>query len=255
MNNCSDGLRLSLFDSAACPGLGVQHDTTIFANTTGYYQFDSLKSNQAYILVIDEMNTPCRKTNCTLVFNLSGNALPMELLNFDVQSRTARSADIKWTCTDDRSIIRYVVMRTVNGEKVKVGEIQSQKNIGVNHYSMLDPDIQAYPASYELFGMTSNGDLKSYGTRVLFGGISEQSLIAFPNPGSSTFSLRLDETDIRPADILIYDSKGLVVYKQTGIRLHEAFEIDCQDWAEGIYHIQVLVGGEMYRLEFVINRG
>lgn len=252
MNNCPAGLRISLFDSAACPGLGVQHDTTIIANSTGYYVFDSLKSNWAYILVIDEFQSPCPKSICTLTFNVGGNALPFELLTYEVRSKSKTKAQISWESSDDRSIVKYEVWRTYNNERTLVGEIDSRMRIGNSSYLMEDYQVPGYPVTYELFGRTTSGQLKSFGTRVLVRSNEESLLIVYPNPGHDNFNLQLDESEIRPAKLVIVDSKGQTVYMETGVRLNTAKMIDSSNWSEGVYHIQVQVGDRIFMAQIII---
>lgn len=253
--DCYYGLRLSLFDSGSCPGLGMQHDTTIIANGTGLYTFDSLKSNQGYILVIDENRNPCAKTECTLTFNLSGNALPVDLLNFEVKPVSKGVADILWTAHDDKQIVQYIIRKTVNSETTELGRIQGQMSSGSSQYFMRDANVTVYPVSYELLGLQTNGTLKSFGTRVLFSNDIMGNLFVYPNPTNGAFNLQYTGDDsYRLTNIKVYDSKGVLVYEQDKIRLSNLPSIDTHDWSEGLYHVVVQIGDKTISLPIVVSK-
>lgn len=254
-NDCPYGLRLSLFDSGSCPGLGMQHDTTIIANGTGLYTFDSLKANQGYILVIDENRNPCAKTECTLLFNLSGNALPVELIHFEVKPVNKGAADIRWTSADDRDIVQYIVRKTINSETSEIGRVQSQMSTGISHYFMRDANVMVYPVVYELFGLQTNGVIKSLGTKVLLSNDIMGNLFVYPNPTNGVFNLQYSGDDAyRIAQIKVYDSKGLLVFEQHKTRLSNLPSIDAQYWSEGLYHIVLHIGERTISIPIIVSR-
>ncbi|MCC6818344.1 MAG: T9SS type A sorting domain-containing protein, partial [Bacteroidia bacterium] len=255
MNNCPYGLRISLFDSAACPGLGVQHDTTIIANTSGYYLFDSLKANQTYILVIDEYRNPCSKTSCNLVFSVGGNALPMSLLNFEANSLSRESAEINWTSIDDRSLVLYQIIKTENGQSTKIGDVTSKRNFGITSYKLTDKTIQSYPVAYELLGINQSGDIESFGTRVLFADDQFDDITLFPNPTQNYFNIQYTgEASYRLSTVVIFNSNGQEILRSQDIRMSNGlYTVDTENWSPGLYHVMVIIGEKVYRLKVIVE--
>lgn len=253
--NCSYPLRLSLFDSGSCPGLGVQRDTTIIATSTGSFVFDSLKTDWGYILVIDEYRIPCAKSECKLQFRIGGNALPIEIVQFDVKPISKGKAEILWKSSDDRQIVKYLVKR-IQGEQIsELAEVSSNRSEGISQYSIIDPGIYAYPVVYELWGMHTDGTWKSLGSRILYSSGLLGELRAYPNPSTGNFRLQYEgENSYRLSDIRIYDAYGKQVYKAEKIRLSELPDIYTGDWAGGMYVVCLNVGDRVYSISVSVLR-
>ena len=253
MNNCPFGIRVSLFDSAACPGLGVQHDTTIVLGSPGYILFDSLKSNQAYILVIDEYRNPCAKTRCNLIFTMQGNALPVELIEMNVRPINRNTAEVKWTSTGDEQLIAFELMKVEEGNTYFVRRVSAMNN-PLNNYSVIDNTIRTYPVEYILYGLYSTGNRKEIGRRVLYQGL-EEAISIFPNPSSETFKISISEGNIiRRADIQIFDVSGRQVYSAPSVDMSSgSIEIDATDWASGLYQVVFMANGKVYNMKLEVN--
>lgn len=251
MNNCPFGLRVSLFDSAACPGLGVQHDTTIIVNSPGYIQFDSLKSNQAYILVIDENRNPCSKTDCNIVFRAQGNALPVKLVNFEVKKLQKRSALINWTTTHDAEVVSFELWKMENGVKVFLKRLQAS-GAQIANYSYTDNNINFYPVEYIVYANTKGGLIQEIGRRTLYDISPETSFTAFPNPTNNSFKIScLEPEKHRNTTVHIYNSEGQLTYSVDHFDMTQNQDINLGTSSAGIYYAVVYSNGKMYKFKLL----
>jgi hypothetical protein len=254
MNNCPFGLRVSLFDSAACPGLGTQHDTTIIVNSPGYIEFDSLKANQGYILVIDENRNPCAKTLCDLTFRAQGNALPVHLLNFNVTSLGKHKANIEWTLTNDDNVVSYELWKTENGQKIKL-QSYLRPSESISRFSYTDNSILTYPVEYVVYSQLSSGVLKELGSRVLYQSDIANEFVIYPNPSSGNFRIHSNLLEMHQhADIMIFNHLGEMVFSGSDINLSLQPEIQVENLASGLYFARIYSRNQWQTIAFEINK-
>ncbi|MFM6984010.1 MAG: T9SS type A sorting domain-containing protein [Chitinophagaceae bacterium] len=254
MNNCPFGLRVSLFDSAACPGLGVQHDTTVIVNSPGYIEFDSLKANQGYILVIDENRNPCAKTLCNLTFRAQGNALPVYLLNFNVRSLGKYKANIEWELSNDDNVVSYELWKIEDGQKIRLQSYKRQEE-RISRFSYNDNSIHTYPVEYIVYSKLSSGALKELGSRVLYQSDIADEFIIYPNPSTGSFRIQSDMLEMHQhADIIIYNHLGEMVFLKNEIDLSLQPEIQVGDLASGLYFARIYSRNQWQTIAFEINK-
>ncbi len=254
MTNCPFGLRVSLFDSAACPGLGIQHDTTIIVNSPGYIEFDSLKANQGYILVIDENRNPCAKTLCTLTFRAQGNALPVYLLNFNVTSLSRQKARIDWELSNDDNVVAYELWKSENGLNTRLKSYpRTLENI--SKFSYIDNTILSYPVEYIVYAKLSTGALKELGRRVLYESDLANDFVIYPNPNTGSFRVHSALLDMhKHAEIMIFNHLGEMVWMGSDIDLSTQKEIQVSDLASGLYFARIYSRNQWQVVAFEINK-
>ncbi len=254
MNNCPFGLRVSLFDSAACPGLGVQHDTTIIVNSPGYIEFDSLKANQGYILVIDENRNPCAKTLCNLTFRAQGNALPVYLLNFNVTSLSKHKANIEWSLSNDDNVVAYELWKIEDGQKIRLQSYDRAEE-RISKFIYTDNTIQSYPVEYIVYSRLSTGALKELGSRVLYQSDIANEFVIYPNPSTGSFRIQSEMLEMHQhADLTIYNHLGEMVFLKNDIDLSLQPEIDTTDLASGLYFARIYSRKQWQTIAFEINK-
>lgn len=253
MNNCPGGIRVSLFDSGACPGLGMQHDSTVFMTGSGLVVFDSLKSNQAYVLVIDEFRIPCGKTECNLVFNVGGNALPVEAFDFDAVSRVRGKAEITWRSDFNPARLRYDLYKIESGYKTLVGSLPSNNQSGINAYKINDLAVYSYPVEYQLMSIMKSGDIKEAARKTL-NWENASPFKLYPNPSNSIVTISTEDVTVhRQVDLYIYNSSGVMIESVNSVSFFEGnVKIDGRDWAPGLYHVLLYSNGKLFTLSLEI---
>ncbi len=254
MNSCNNGLRLSLFDSAGCPGLGMQHDTTILLNSTGNVAFENLKSDQAYVLVIDENRSPCAKTGCNLSFNLFGTALPIGLLSFDAIKTGLNQTVSSWEIISSEEFDQYEIWCESNGSKRLIGSVKAKLNAEQTHtYQLFDNDAFWYPATYSLIGIDKSGIRSELAQKT----IEEEDRMAmikvYPNPAKDLFYVELNNMVTRKPrmEMEMTDLTGKSIQLDFN---HSAnrYEIDCKNWGNGIYYLQIREGERVKTFKLVV---
>ncbi len=254
MTNCPFGLRVSLFDSAACPGLGTQHDTTVIVNSPSYIAFDSLKANQGYILVIDENRNPCAKTLCNLTFRAQGNALPVYLLNFNVRSLGKHKANIEWELSNDDNVVSYELWKIEDGQRIKL-QSYNRPSESISRFSYTDNTIMTYPVEYIVYSKLSTGALKELGSRVLYQTDIANEFVIYPNPNSGSFRIHSDLLEMHQhADIMVFNHLGEMVFLDNDINLSLQPEIQVANLASGLYFARIYSRNRWQTIAFEINK-
>lgn len=254
MTDCPFGLRVSLFDSAACPGLGMQHDTTVLVNSPGTMLFDSLKNNNTYILVVDENRNPCAKTLCRLSFTINGSSLPVKVLNFSATDLKRGAALLEWKTADESGLYAYALHKVEDGSAVLLGTQAALHGAGINHYRYTDNSLWRYPAEYRLFGLYSNGQTEFLGSAVLQAPAGAAGIRLFPNPAGSSVSLQaMAEGMHRHANIRVYSHSGQLLYSHQDADLSTAFSIPLSGWSSGLYQVLISSGNQTYSLKMVLE--
>jgi hypothetical protein len=76
------------------------------------------------------------------------------------------------------------------------------------------------------------------------------NFLLFPNPTHKELIIQREEESLHNGIISIFSSNGLAVYK--GIMDDESLMIQTDEWAQGVYFVQILVNGKIAVKRLVI---
>jgi len=253
MNACNNGLRISLFDSAACPGLGLQHDTTIFIQTSGSVSFDSLSPNQTYILVFDEYRSPCAKTSCNFSFQLNGTALPVDVLSFEAVPVETNQVKITWSASTDNQLLYYEIWKQDKNGLSFVSRVSQATVNGITDYEAWDRHALYFPATYYLKSVSKDGQLKTLSEKTIEQPETKELISIYPNPGSDRITIVPAFLTQNMMQISVVTDHGQSMFEPIIQRAEDGPVIlDVLNWPDGMYCFIIRVGEKVMNYKVAV---
>lgn len=77
-------------------------------------------------------------------------------------------------------------------------------------------------------------------------------IVLYPNPNSGQFQIEFLDTDLKSAEIIVYDATGKIVCKQNNIA-QNSVQVELCSLQKGIYLVQVLHNGNSYTKRIVLQ--
>ncbi len=181
------------------------------------------------------------------IFIAGRGALPVKLLSFDAV-RQGKTAQLKWSATNEFNADHYVVERSPNGTVfMPIATVPDKGNNGaVNHYVVSDNQPNAGVNYYRLKQVDRDGKVTWSTTRSLsFTGVKQLQL--FPNPTSGTTRLQFTSGNsalilqvAMPDGRLLFQSKGSVS------QLSSALNRRLPGMVRGYYNVTIIDNDERY---------
>jgi hypothetical protein len=246
-NPCPGGLRVSCFNSGACPGLGSQMGTCQALSGSGGTVSFLLAPNTLYYLVVDDNSASCGTSNCRYSFTAAGNALPINYFEINASLINNNLSKIEWQVIEDDKNINYTLERKLEQENVfkTIAKIKSNGVIGImENYNYLD-NISSFnntPIYYRIKYENEKNDIKYSKTVKLqknIGGINSISI--FPNPSTSIFNLNINVNEESTIKYTISNAVGKVIQSNT-LELNNGLNtqlINLSSYDKGIYFVTI----------------
>lgn len=169
--------------------------------------------------------------------NMGSNPLPIELIDFDAVKK-GNTVELNWSTASEINNERFDILRSNDG--VDFQKIESLPGAGdsnsILHYQTYDTDPEPDWNYYKLNQVDFDGtEWESEIKAVFFSANSDISI--YPNPAISDFTISsADEI----SNVQIFNSIGEIVY-QTDDKVNEQnFLISTENWASGIYLVQII---------------
>ncbi len=80
---------------------------------------------------------------------------------------------------------------------------------------------------------------------------SDNSLNVYPNPAKNYFTVGINLLTVKPAKIAIYNIDGKIIHSD--ILNNFKTRIDCQNWQNGIYFIELTRGDKVYSEKLIVQ--
>jgi hypothetical protein len=182
------------------------------------------------------------------------DVLPLDLLSFKAQKHQEYSAILNWSTVNEVNTSHFVAERSMDRLNwTEVGKVQAKANgsTSILQYELVDQDVYdgRKPNArfyYRLQIIDHDGRLQKSNIEIVQ--FSSDVLVAtvfvFPNPSTEGVSVELNynEETAQPADIVLYNDLGQMVYQQEiaeGSAL-EYIDFTKSDITSGTYTLQVM---------------
>ncbi len=258
-NPCPNGLRVSCFNSGACPSLGSQMGSCQAIPSSGGSASFLLAPNTLYYLVVDDNSPTCGTSNCRYEINATGNALPLSIINFDAKLLDNSKTKLTWQSTSSNITKEYKIERKIGNSItfVNIGKVASNKNLGLSNYQYIDniatlPNERIY---YRILEVEENGELFYTNVKsVLKTYTIFNSVNVYPNPNEGSFNVSYNLNEIANVEITITDNLGKIVYtnildSKDGVN---TFNINNLNLTNGIYNFNLNALNYNYNNKIVI---
>lgn len=186
----------------------------------------------------------------------NGTALPVELMNFDVQLNDG-IAQLSWTTANELNNSHFEIQRSFDGVKfemvgTKAGQGTSQT---LSTYSYLDrlTNTNIEKVFYRLKQVDFDGMYDYSDVRVLFmnKSTSGRNLVGFPNPTSNEFNVILGLQDGTNYKVNVINAFGVSVFQNNEVYdSNKLLKINAIDWKSGVYLITIEAEGQVSTLQF-----
>lgn len=200
-----------------------------------------------YYLVVD--NFTANTTAFTLDWGLSPNnmldctpPLPVELAIFNAEPEGEWNK-VYWNTLTETNCSHFIIDRSSDGINYEyLGRRDGHGNTNnPQSYYLYDPKPAAV-TYYKIRQVDFNGHETSYGPVVVVNSdvskFSVQSV--YPNPAEESFFIDVYSKDALPAEIVIFNSVGQMVYNKTSeIEGTVKLEIPSSTWMPGIYTVKI----------------
>ncbi|MBC7425962.1 MAG: T9SS type A sorting domain-containing protein [Bacteroidia bacterium] len=220
ISKCSNGLRVSIFNTGVCPGLGSQMGTCQTISSSGTLTWILAPATE-YYMIVDDNSPTCGFSSCKYQFQTSGAALPVHMLSFTADLFENRTTKVKWNLASETDNAGFEVERLYSGSKgfEKVGFVRSNGNTSAPvSYNFIDDvnELPAGPITYRLKQIDLNGTITYSTIAVVYkrSAAIEQAKI-YPNPNTGLFNLEFNSHDEQAVKVTVTDMVGKNVYTQT----------------------------------------
>jgi hypothetical protein len=179
--------------------------------------------------------------------------LPLDLIGFTAQIYEERSAILKWSTVNEVNTSHFVIERSLDRVNwTEVGKVQaSGESQAIVNYQLVDVDVydgrKPNARFYYRLQMVDR-DARSSKSNIEIVQFSSDVVVAtvfvFPNPSTNGVNVELNynEETAQPADIVLYNDLGQMVYQQ---EIAEGSALEYIDFTKsnitsGTYTLQVM---------------
>lgn len=172
------------------------------------------------------------------------NALPVDLLSFDVTKISRDQAQIMWSTASERNADRFDIYRSTDGANfVQVGTVKAVGNSSVLQSYQTQDNISSLTGRvyYKLKQIDMNGTSEWSEVRELNILESKGTLTINPNPSSGQVDLNFGPSMEGLQSIQIYGSTGKLVFQTnaTVIENGMVLSLDLSNLPSGVYSVSV----------------
>ena len=83
---------------------------------------------------------------------------------------------------------------------------------------------------------------------------SEAALVMYPNPANENITIDITNENQKPAEIIVYNSLGIQVYRLENIGVENRVYLDTKGWPTGLYFVKVMLENTVLSGELIIVR-
>ncbi|RYE21915.1 MAG: T9SS type A sorting domain-containing protein [Sphingobacteriales bacterium] len=190
-----------------------------------------------------------RPEYAALIWECTG-ALPVTITDFTA-ARNASSIVLRWYATYETNFKRYDIERSINGINFyKVGEVEG-KNYA--NYSFEDAELPAAAQVYYRLKMIDiDGTFSNSKTVVVRLNNYFSKAIIYPNPASTSVTVKLSDPVRSNSFVTISDLAGRSLKQQSVRRGESIFVVDVQQLPAGRYFLKVNDAQTVINQSFVI---
>ncbi|HEY6503029.1 MAG TPA: T9SS type A sorting domain-containing protein, partial [Chitinophagaceae bacterium] len=186
--------------------------------------------------------------NFTIGTRTINNALPVTLLDYQVELVNNQSALNTWKVTNDTRVDRYQVERSAdNSGFIALGNVAARRSSGISQYHFTDAQPLRGWNYYRLKIFEDNGVRYSPTRKVFIG--SGNIFTLYPNPASDFIYVVLPVAGDSRSSLSLIDNNGRIIStltpQSTTVRL------SLTKLAAGVYHIRYLSGENVYSRSFI----
>lgn len=241
-----------------CEGTTLAVDNVVGNTYQWYHNGDPIPNNNSASLILSEagdyvlqVNNALGCNNITDTLSIEtincDNPLPIDLLSFSGELLPNANA-LQWITTNEINSDFFSLQYSKDAQSfVDIHHTPAQGNSNtVRRYTFLHQQTEAAWHYYRLLETDKNGQTKTVGQVALFRTADQQtpSLHLYPNPTKSTAQLYYHATQTETIQCTIYDVAGRIIqqYPQNVIKGDNTFEINLQNYSDGLYWVQVSSG-------------
>lgn len=188
----------------------------------------------------------------------SGAPLPVSLLSFAVNYNNGVST-INWKTSQEINLLKYEVMRSVDGINFhSIGSVSSRNILTErkNTYQDYNLPTGATTLYYKLKMIDNDGKYKiSEIVTVKITNSKAKELTICPNPASTNAQLKFNTDKTGVASITVYDASGKIVLQQQAIVLSGNNSVAINNiisLADGMYTIKIIINNKSFSSKLIV---
>lgn len=189
------------------------------------------------------INVPAALEDCIGPCN---SPLQVELVDFDASIQENGEVRIYWSTQTEINSSHFIIERTTDLETFEeVAIVQAAGNShDLTSYQTFDTDQETGMIHYRISEMDQEGSLTVYGQLVsVFVESQEQEFVLFPNPASEEVVIKVDDSQVEGAYLLLMNQVGAVVIERSMESSEELIMLS--NLAPGIYFVGIKKGAKM----------
>jgi hypothetical protein len=256
ISTCTNGLRVTLFRDGPCPSLGAQFGTCRTISTADTLKFTGLSPNTVYYIVVDDNSATCGTSDCQYNFTLGNDALPVELMNFDVHLDETKTAHLDWATASELNNSHFEVQRKLEYQDdfVPIGRVEGNGTTsGISEYQYKDDlsFVRQGAVFYRLKQIDFDGAYEYTDVRrVQIESNGNSGVKLAPNPTKGVVIITTESGAFENFECTVYNAQGRLIFSD-----RNNSEIDLSSFAEGIYFITLTdESGASYAQRVVLAR-
>jgi hypothetical protein len=185
-------------------------------------------------------------------------ALPLELLSF-TGKEAPKGIELTWQTANEQNVSHFVVEKSseMSDKFVEIGQIKATGNTGrpPQYYSLFD--AQPSDLGYYRLKIVDNDGTFKYSKTLTFTRQSKlnDGIVAFyPNPVTNVLNVVLTNKNYKTATVSLVDITGRTLISQSKTVDNQAFTLNTETVANGIYTVVVAVDGAQSLHKVVIAK-
>jgi hypothetical protein len=207
-----------------------------------------ITDNSTYYFTVNVNEPATQAANRFMLLFRSSATLPTNFTAIYARAKQDnKAADVIWTVGSDKQVVSYTVERSTDGRNYKaVGSVASQQSNQAVSYSYTDNQAITTVVYYRVQAIAADGSYKYSAVAKLNGKASSIELSLYPNPVQSQLSVQLSQPVKGQLAARVVDSKGQVVYQQSGINLagSNLLQLSVAHLPQGTYQLTLTNGSD-----------
>ncbi len=245
------------------PNPNDEWDNVVYDGSDGY-DFPDIASMKASLLdasnYLGEDFSTHSAAYTTALNALSGNLLPVELINFSGQAN-AKGVELRWSTASEKDNKYFSIEKSFDGRRFSnIGYVEGNGNsFTVLEYDFLDANPSKGWSYYRLKQVDFNGSFAYSNTIAVRYDIIANEVNMFPNPASNELNLQINDAAAFEIDgearVQIYNAtKQMVKELHLGNGFNGATNFSISELPTGIYMVRLQVGTQEFFEKLVISK-
>lgn len=186
--------------------------------------------------------------NFTIGTRTVNNALPVTLLDYQVELTGNQDVLNTWKVVNDTRVARYEVERSADNNSFAVlGNVASSRSSGISQYTYTDQQPFRGWNYYRLKIFEDNGVRYSPTRKVFIGATNLFTL--YPNPASDYIYVVLPAAADSRSSLSLIDNSGRIIYTQ--VPQSTTVRLTLTKLPAGVYHVRYQSGENVYSRSFI----